>query len=111
MLLDWFSRKQVDEFADSIVAELLQRFPQSGVDLSTTKAAEKAMRTLDRIFSRISAFAAERRPNLYQKACFGNRIRWALKEAGYPAAFVEVASKKFVTYLAFASNPRPASRL
>lgn len=110
MLLDWFSRKHIDEFADSIVAELLQRFPQSGVDLSTTKSAEKALRTLDRIFSRINAFAAERRPNLYQKACFGNRIKWALKEAGYPAPFVEVASKKFVTYLAIASNPRPASR-
>lgn len=62
MLLDWFSRKHIDEFADSVIAELLQRFPQSGVDLSTTKSAEKAMRALDRIFSRISAFAAERRP-------------------------------------------------
>jgi len=41
----------------------LQRFLQSGVDLSTKKSAEKAMKTLDRIFSRISAFAAERRPN------------------------------------------------
>ena len=108
-LLGWFSRKHIDEFADSIIAELLQRFPQSGVDLSTTKDAEKAMRTLDRIFSRISAFAAERRPNLYQKACFGNRIKWALKEAGYPAAFVEAATQKLTTYMAFASNARPAS--
>jgi hypothetical protein len=31
MLLDWFSRKHIDEFADSIVAELLQRLPQSCV--------------------------------------------------------------------------------
>jgi len=107
-MLSWFSRKHIDEFADSIVAELLQRFPQSGVDLSTTKSAEKAMRTLDRIFSRISAFAAERRPNLYQKACFGNRIKWGLREAGYPEPFVEVATKKFMTYMAFVSGPRPA---
>jgi len=109
MLLDWFSRKHIDEFADSIVAELSQRFPQSGVDLSTRKSAEKAMRTLDRIFSRISAFAAERRPNLYQKACFGNRIKWALKEARYPEPFVEVATRKFVTYLTLASAPRASS--
>ena len=107
--MGWFSKKHIDEFADSIVAELLQRFPQSGVDLSTAKAAEKALRTLDRIFTRISAFAAEQRPNLYQKACFGNRIKWALKEAGYPAPFVEVATKKLMTYMAFASGPRPAS--
>ncbi len=29
MLLNWFSRKHIDEFADSIVAELLQRFPRA----------------------------------------------------------------------------------
>jgi hypothetical protein len=110
MLLDWFSRKHIDEFADSIVAELRQQFPQAGVDLSTRKSAEKAMRTLDRIFSRISAFAAERRPNLYQKACFGNRIKWALKEARYPEPFVEVATDKLVAYMTVASAARPASR-
>jgi len=106
--LGWFSRKHIDEFADVIVAELQQRFPQSGVDLSSAKSAEKALRTLDRIFSRISAFAAERRPNFYQKACFGNRIKWALKESGYPAPFVEAVTQKLTAYLAFASGARPA---
>ena len=42
MLLDWFSKKHIDEFADSIVAEVKQRFPQSGVDLSTPRSAEKS---------------------------------------------------------------------
>ncbi|TMH63697.1 MAG: hypothetical protein E6H57_16800 [Betaproteobacteria bacterium] len=110
MLLDWFSRKHIDEFADSIVAELLQRFPQSGADLSSEKSVEKAMKTLDRIFSRISAFAVERRPNLYQKACFGNRIKWGLKEAGYPAPFVELVTQKFLAYMAIASAARPSAR-
>lgn len=110
MLLDWFSRKHIDEFADSIVAEVMQRFPQSGVDLSTPKSAEKAMKTLDRIFSRIGAFTAERRPNLYQKACFGNRIKWALKEAGYPAPFVKVATEKFLAYMTLASTAGSAPR-
>ena len=99
MLLDWFSKKHIDEFADSIVAELQQHFPQAGVELSTRKSAEKALRTLDRIFTRISAFAAERRPNLYQKARFGSRIKWALKEARYPEPFVEAATDKLVTYM------------
>jgi hypothetical protein len=106
MLLDWFSRKHIDEFADLIVADLRQQFPPAGVDLSTKKSAEKALRTLDRIFTRISAFAAERRPNLYQKACFGNRIKWALKEAGYPGPFVEAATDKLVAYMTVASAAR-----
>ena len=106
MLLDWFSRKHIDEFADSIVAELLRRFPQSGADLSTEKSAEKAMKTLDRIFARIGAFAAERRPNLYQKACFGNRIKWALKEAGYPEEFVDALTYELVTVVTLVSGRR-----
>jgi len=63
----------------------------------------------DRIFSRISAFAAEHRPNLYQKACFGNRIQWALKEAGYPAPFVQVVTQKFLAYMAIASAARTSA--
>ena len=109
MLLDWFSRKHIDEFADSIVAELRQQFPQAGVDLSTRKSAEKALKTLDRIFNRISAFAAQRRPNLYQKACFGNRVKWALKEAGYPAPFVEAATDKLVAYMTLIGPRREKS--
>lgn len=110
MLLNWFSRKHIDQFADSIVAELLQRFPQSGMDLATTRSAEKATRTLDRIFSRISTFAAEHRPNLYQKACFGNRVKWALKEAHYPEPFVHVVTQKLLAYMTLASAPRRSAR-
>jgi len=105
MLLDWFSRKDVDEFADSIVTELLQHVPQAGVDVSTRKAAERAMKKVDRMLLRISRFAAEHRPNLYQKACFGNRVKWALKEAGYPAPFVEVATHEFITQMTLAAAP------
>jgi hypothetical protein len=54
---------------------------------------------------RISQFAAEHRPNLYQKACFGNRVKWALKEAGYPAPFVEVATYEFITQMTLPAAP------
>jgi hypothetical protein len=104
MPLRWFSRKEVDELADSIVAELVQHFPQSGIDASTKKSAQQATRKFGRMLSRIGEFAAERRPNLYQKACFGNRVKWGLKEAGYPAPFIDVATREFVTQMALASR-------
>jgi hypothetical protein len=102
-MLSWFSKKHIDEFADSIVAEVQACFPDAGADLSSARATEKALKTLDRMLLRIGAFAAERRPNLYQKACFGNRIKWGLKEAGYPAPFVDVITQKFVAYMALKS--------
>ena len=103
-MLSWFSSKHVDAFADSIVAELLERFPPAGIELSTEKSAQKAMKNLDRMLARIGAFAAERRPNLYQKARFGNRIKWALKEAGYAPHAVELMTHELVTKMALATR-------
>ena len=110
MLLGWFATKEIDAFADSIVAELVARFPKSGVDVSSRKSAERAMKGLDKMYSSITSFALEHRPNLYQKARFGNRIKWALKEAKYPDPFIEVATDKFVAYMTVSVAPRPASR-
>lgn len=106
MVLNWFSTKEVDAFADSVIAELCARFPQGGVDVSTRKSAEKALKTLDRIFANIAAFADRSRPNLYQKARFGNRIKWALKDAGYPEPFIDVTTHAFLKQFALSASAR-----
>jgi hypothetical protein len=104
MLFGWFSTEEVDRFADKVVADLVERFPPAGVELSSRKSAERMLRKLDRTFSNISAFGAERRPNLYQKARFGNRIKWNLKEAGYGEAFVEAVTSELVKYLTLSAS-------
>jgi hypothetical protein len=109
MLFAWFNTREVDEFADSVVAELLQRFPPSGVDLSTKKAVERLMKNVDRLMLRVSDFASGHELNLYKKARFGNRIRWGLREAQYPARFVEVMTYELVTQLTLASRKPKAS--
>lgn len=109
MLLSWLDTKEVDEFADSVVAELLQRFPPTGVDLSTQKAIERVVKNVDKIALRVVEFGRSRKLNVYKKARFGNRIKWALKEAQYPAQFVDVMTQELVTQLTLASRPpRPA---
>lgn len=109
MLFSWLDTKEVDEFADSVVAELLQRFPPSGLDLSTKKTIERVVKNVDKLMLRVGDFARGRKLNLYKKARFGNRIKWALKEAQYPAQFVEVMTHELVTQLTLASRkPRVA---
>lgn len=105
--MGWFSGKGIDAFADSIVVELLERFPPTGIELSTEKSAQRAMKNLDRILALIGTFAAEQRPSLYQKARFGNRIKWALKEAGYAPHVVELMTHELVAKMALASRARP----
>jgi hypothetical protein len=106
MVFGFLDTKEVDQFADAIVAELLQRFPPTGVDLSTRKAVDRVMKNVERIGERVAGFGRERKLNLYKKARFGNRIKWALKEAKYPDLFVDVMTQELVTQLTLA--PRAA---
>ena len=106
-MLGWFDTREVDEFADSVVAELQQRFPPSGVDLSTRKAIDRVMKNVERLGARVAEFGRARKLNVYKKARFGNRIKWALKEAQYPQLFVDVMTQELITQLTLASrNPR-----
>lgn len=110
MLLNWFKSDDVDEFADSIVADLQRRFPPLGLDLSEKKAIERVQKTHQLIFARIEAFARSAELNLYRKARLGNRVKWALTEAGYARPFVDAFTHELVTVVTLASAKRVAPR-
>ncbi|HMH19295.1 MAG TPA: hypothetical protein VK572_14235 [Burkholderiales bacterium] len=106
MILDWFKSKEVDEFADSIVADLVRRLPPSGVGVPAKKAADRLRKTHDAIFARIESFARSQSLNIYKKARLGNRIKWALMEAGYPSDFVDTLTLELVTVVTLVSRER-----
>ncbi len=106
MFGNWFDCKEADEFADTIVADLVKRFPPSDVGVPARKAAERLKRTHDTIFARIEAFARSQQLNLYKKAHLGNRVKWALKEAGYPEEFVDALTYELVTVVTLVSGRR-----
>jgi len=95
----WFNTKELDQFADSLMAELRERVPPSGERLSGTKAFQRVVRTFGSAFERIDAFAASQRLNVYKKAHFANRIRWAMSEAGYPEDFVDTMTRELLMHL------------
>ena len=104
----WFNVKEVDEFADSIIADLVKRIPpariEAQVDATGKKAAEKLRKAHDAIFKRIEVFARTHGLNIYKKARLGNRIKWALKEAGYPSGFVDTLTVELLTVVTYASR-------
>jgi hypothetical protein len=106
MPIAWLDTTEVDAFADSVVAELQQRFPPAGVDLSTRKAVDKVMKGVDHVSARVGEFARRHKLNLYKKARFGNRLKWALREARYPDLFVDVMTHELTSQLALASRER-----
>lgn len=109
-LRQWFDVKEVDAFADSLVTELRERYPASGVELPARKAIERLRKSFGRMFARIDEFARMSRLNLYKKARLGNRVKWSLREAGYPDEFVDAFTRELVTHIALAARARSASR-
>ena len=109
-MLNWLTSGDVDAFADNIVAELQRRFPVSGVTENPKKERERIQKTYQVIFARIEAFAQTADLGLYRKARLGNRIHWALREAGYPEGFVKAFTHEVVTVAALAKKRVGAAR-
>ena len=97
-MFGWFDFREVDAFADGVVADLLKRSPPAGLHMPAKKAAERMRRGEDVIFAR------ERRPSFYKKARLGNRVRWALREAGYPEEFADALSEELVAVVTLAAR-------
>lgn len=103
-MFGWFDFREVDAFADGVVADLLKRSPPAGLHMPAKKAAERMRRGEDVIFARAASFARERRPSFYKKARLGNRVRWALREAGYPEEFADALSEELVAVVTLAAR-------
>ena len=103
-MFGWFDFAEVDAFADAVVADLLKRAPPAGLHMPARKAAERMRRGEDVIFSRAESFARDKRPSFYKKARLGNRVRWGLREAGYPEEFADALSEELVAVVTLASR-------
>jgi hypothetical protein len=106
MFSDWFNCKDVDELVDSIVEDLVTRFPPGKLDLPVDKAAKRLKGVHNAAFNRVENFARSRRLNLYKKAHLGNRFKWSLREAGYSGEFADALASEFITLVTYASGAR-----
>ena len=104
LLSGWFDTKELDAFADALVEDLVARVPPAGEASKGRKSFDKLRRTFGATFARVDAFARSHRLNVFKKAHFANRVRWALKEAGYPADFVGAMTQELVAHLTLASR-------
>lgn len=103
-MLEAFNSKEVDEFADSVVAELLERHPPRKDGAGGVKEVARLRKAFGKLFARIDSFARLHKLNLYTKARLANRIRWGLKDAGYRQDFVETATQEVATHVAIAGS-------
>jgi hypothetical protein len=94
------SGKEVDEFAKSLVEEVLHEFPPQKTGQKGRKhSAKKVAGTVGRIIGRAVAFKREHRLGIYKTARLGNTFKWELKERGYDSQFIDAIMQDLVVRL------------
>ena len=84
----WFDAEASVAFATEIAREVQVLIPTKGAEFKE-KDYPKKLKNLERLLMRVRTFSKQHHLNTYQKAKFGNTVRWQLREAGYPKDFVE----------------------
>jgi hypothetical protein len=109
MKLRWFDTGEVDRFAEWVVAQVVQRLPPATLGIPERKLGERIRRMNDWVSAHAAELAVRERPNFYQRARLASRVKWGLREAGYPEAFVETFTYEFATLVTLAARraPRP----
>ena len=100
MVLNWLNTKEVDALADELTRELLHRVPPSNFGAAGKKAASKQARTQQVVLQRARQFADSCGLNVYKKARLANRLKWSLRDAGYPADFVDALAYEVAAVMA-----------
>jgi hypothetical protein len=99
----WFDCKAVDAFVDAVVADLVKRVPPPSIASVGKNTVKRLKSTHDMIFARAESFGRSQPLNVYQRARLGNRVKWALREAGYPAEFVDALTYELVSVITLAA--------
>jgi hypothetical protein len=108
MTLGWFDTAEVDSFARAVIEELLRRMPPGEISASDRKSDQRFQRMTEVLSDRARAFGSALRPNVYKRARLGNKVKWALKEAGYPDAFADAFTYELVKVVTLAAKARRA---
>lgn len=88
MIFGWFDARAAQALGGDLAQSFMKQVP-ADARLSDRKFEAKAKSALKSIERGIADFKREHTLNAYQKAKLGNAFKWALKDGGYDAAYVD----------------------
>lgn len=89
MILSWFDAREAKKFGESLAQFFMERSPLDASDKNIKAAIKKRAELLNKMAQQIASFKTGRNLNVYKKAQLGNAFKWALKDAGYDAQYVD----------------------
>ncbi|CAD5373157.1 conserved hypothetical protein [Rubrivivax sp. A210] len=88
MIFGWFDARAARSFGSELALAFMALVP-ADAKMTDRKFEAKARSALTQLGRRVADFTREHRLNGYQKARLGNAFKWALKDAGYDAAYID----------------------
>lgn len=87
-MLKWFDGAAAEAQADRAVEEISRLVPKAELS-APGEGRRKQVARLDRTIDTHRQEAAAAGYNIYKKAKFANRVKWKLRDAGYPDDFID----------------------
>ena len=87
-MLKWFDAAAAEAQADQAVAEVERIVPKDEL-AAAGGGRKKQILKLDQTIDRHRREASAAGYNIYTKAKFANRVKWKLRDAGYPDDFID----------------------
>lgn len=88
-MLKWFDAGPAEKQADQAVADIQGLVAKDDLAEDGGATRRKSVAKLDQTIDRHRRIALAAGYNIYQKAKFANRIKWALRDGGYPDEFID----------------------
>ncbi|MCU0736038.1 MAG: hypothetical protein MUF20_11050 [Methylotetracoccus sp.] len=104
MLLKWFDTREVDALAEHMVSEFAERLPVADCEIAGRKAEVRLREAHETLLRQAREFASTQRLNIYKKSRLANRIKWALREAGYPKILTDEIAYELAAITALAGK-------
>ena len=87
-MFKWLDAKAAESQADEAIAEIANLVPTEEV-AAAGAARKKQVAKLESTIDRHRRIYATSGYNIYQKAKFANRVKWRLRDSGYPDDFID----------------------
>jgi hypothetical protein len=85
--------RELDDFATALAREFIGLIPPGA---EPAPAAQRVAKAIDQICNRAKSFHRERRLGIYGRARVGTSFKLELKNAGYPAEFVDDLTRQLL---------------
>ena len=87
-MLKWLDATEAEKQADAATEEVERLVPPTALT-GGTDVRKKQIQKLDRMIANQRSRYTAARYNIYQKAKYANRVKWRLRDGGYPNDFID----------------------